>query len=413
MNILMLGRWIPPPRRPVRSTREFQIARHLARHHQLTLAFITDSREAAGPITVLRSEFGELEFAAIPRGWKSLASAVRLASGESATLSYFRSEALRTRLAERLRRTKYDLVFVSSSSMIQYALDVSPSIPMVVDFGEVDSEWWARQAARGSFPAARFFQTEAARLRSAEAVAAGRASLCLTETAEAAEIVQAMSPGAPVRVIPSGVEVDPRGPSSGLEQAPTVVFGAWFRGEAGRSEALEFYRSIMPGVRACVPEARFVIASRESIPGGRGEKDAFGVEVAAGADPRALFHGRAVAVAPARAGFDLRASVLEPMASGIAVVTTSGICERLGASAGRDVRVADAVADVGRELIFLLESGSRREEIGASGRAFVEANFSWDAITSRLDQLLAGLGKVGPGFKPTVKPQTVGVVRRG
>jgi len=143
MNILMLGRWLPPSRRPVRATREYQFARRLARSHQITLAFISDQPDAAGPISALRSEFSDLEFASVPRRWKSLAGALSLAVGESCTLSYFRSEALRTRVADRLQRAPYGLIFVTSSSMLQYTRDIDPAIPLLVDFGFVDSEWWA------------------------------------------------------------------------------------------------------------------------------------------------------------------------------------------------------------------------------------------------------------------------------
>lgn len=410
----MLGRWIPPPRRPVRGTREYQFAHHLAQRHQLTLAFIVDQREAAGPINVLRSEFGDLEFASVPRGWKSLASAVRSAGGESCTLSYFRSQALRTRLEDRLRRTGYDLVFVSSSTMIQYALEVDPTVPMVVDFGEVDSEWWVRQATRGSFPAARFFRTEAARLRVAETLAARRATLCFAETPEAAELIRSLGPDAAVGVIPSGIEVDARGPAAGVDQPPTIVFSTAFRDGPDPKEALDFCRSIMAGVRARVPRARFVIVSKDPLPGVRVGKEIDGLElVLATPDLRPLFHGRAVAVAPPGAGFDLRASVLEPMAAGIPVVTAPAICERLGACPGRDVKVAGTAGDFRLQLIELLESSALREEIGTRGRAFVKANLSWDTVTARLDQFLAGVVKPGPPSVPSTQPRPSAVVRGG
>lgn len=414
MKILMLGRWVPPPRRPVRATREYQFAHHLAQRHQLTLAFIVDHREAAGSISVLRSEFGDLEFAAIPRGWKSLASAVRLAGGESCTLSYFRSEALRTRLEDRVRRTGYDLVFVSSSSMIQYALEVGPGVPMVVDFGELDSEWWVRQASRGSFPAARFFRTEAARLRAAETAAAHRADLCLAETSEAAEIVRSLGASSPVGIIPSGIEVDARGPAARGDQPPTIVFNGVFREGTDPKDTLAFCQSIMTGARARIPRVRFVVASKEPVPGIRAGRAIDGLEfVFAPPDLRALFHDRVVAVAPPGSGFDQRVSVLEPMAAGIPVVTTPEVCVRVGASPGQDVRVAVTAADFSRQATELLESSALREEVGTRGRAFLESTLSWDTVAPRLDPLLTGVVKRGPASPPTTKPRPTAVIPGG
>jgi len=208
MNILMLGRWVGAPRYPLKATREYHFGRVLAQKHSLTLAFTTDNPNAVGPISSLRSEFGDLEFTVVPRTWKSLASAVSLMTGESCTLSYFRSEALRSRLADRIRTTPYDLVFVTSSSMIQYAMEIDPAIPVIVDFAHLDSEWWIRQASRGSFPGSRFFQTEGVRLRATEALAARRAAHCLVATPEAAKLVQGFKPTGPVTVVADGVDVE-------------------------------------------------------------------------------------------------------------------------------------------------------------------------------------------------------------
>ena len=101
------------------------------------------------------------------------------------------------------------------------------------------------------------------------------------------------------------------------------------------------------------------------------------------------------------------------MAGGIPVVTTPEVCERLGASPGRDVKVAGTAADFGLRLIELLESSSLREELGTRGRAFVEANLSWDTVTARLDQLLAGVVKPGPASVPTTMSRPGTVVRGG
>ncbi|MEK7369943.1 MAG: hypothetical protein AAB265_00675, partial [candidate division NC10 bacterium] len=158
MNILMLGRWLPTPRRAEEAGREHRFARHLARTHSLTLAFVTDEPNPAGCISALRGEFSDIEFAVVPRGWKTLSSAVRLATGESCTMAYHRSEALSTRLRDRMRSARYDLVHVSSSSMIRYALELDADVPVIMDFGDIDSEWWLRQARLRSFPGANFYR---------------------------------------------------------------------------------------------------------------------------------------------------------------------------------------------------------------------------------------------------------------
>jgi hypothetical protein len=410
MNILMLGRWLPPPRRPVRGTREYQLARHLAREHRLTLAFVADNPDAAGAISVLRSEFGDLEFSTVPRGWKSLASAVRLATGESCTLSYFRSEALRTRLAERLRRTAYDLVFVSSSTMIRYALEVDPAIPLVADFGGVGSEWWIQQAARGTFPGTRFFRTEAARLRIAETAAARRAARCVVDSVRAARIVETFKPTTPPIVIPDGVDVETVG--HGLRQGttPTLVINLTGTASAALGESGAFWGRVVPVVRARVPSARVVAVVSELPPaGGRGPA---GLElIGPGQDIRLLLHSRAVTAVAAGNGADPLPGALESMAVGVPVVMTSGVRERLGAGAGVDLRTADDPVELGRHVAELLESDADRRQAGEAGRHFAGMHWSWDVHAARLASVLAAVVK-GPVVAPPAPAEPAPVTAR-
>ena len=412
MKILMLGRWVPPPRWPIRLTREYQFARHLARSHRLTVAFTTDSSDIAGAISALRSEFGDLEFATVPRGWKSLGAALSLVTGESCTLSYFRSEALRTRLADRHRRTGYDLVFVSSSNMIQYALDGDPTIPLVVDFGEVDSEWWLRQAARSGVGSARFFRTEAARLRQAEAAAARRAAACVAATPEALELVARLGAVGRTGVIPNGIEMESFGPSVRPGSVPTVVFNASPEGGPAVAAGIEFFRGLVPALRGEFPRVRFVVCRPEGLGSDRA-LTGLGVEtVASGAELRRILTSETVAVAPIREG-DGRASVLEPMASGVAVVTTSRMCRQLGARSGHDLQGADGRSEFVRCVIELLASAGRRAELGRQGREFVAAAFAWGAFTPRLDHVLGEVVRATPSPSPGTEPRAVEATHGG
>jgi len=165
MNILMLGPWLPTTRRPLANERLHQFARHLAREHRLTLACATDHPNPFAAVSALREYFDDLEFAVVPNRWKRLWSVANLAAGSSAEVAYFSSAALRTRIRDRARTTPFDLAYVGSTSMIPYALDLAPAVPVVVDFGDLDSEWWQERAQRFSGVKARVYQAEASRLR--------------------------------------------------------------------------------------------------------------------------------------------------------------------------------------------------------------------------------------------------------
>lgn len=396
MNILMLGRWLPPPRQPVKSTRDYQFARQLARAHQITLAFVNDSPDAAGSISALRSEFGDLEFASVSRAWKSLAGAISLATGESCTLSYYRSEALRTRLADRVARTPYDAVLVTSSSMIQYALEIDQAIPLITDFGSVESEWWAAQSARSGFPPGRFFRTEAERLRWAETAAARRSAHCVVATRAALRIVESLSPKGPVTLISNGVDVEFFGTRPRVNPEPTVVLTT--TGEAGHAADVSgLLRQVVPMVRARVPRVRFIVSLRDRLAESRSAMGVRGVEVAGPTtDLRTLFHSHAVAAVVETPGVDLRSSVLEPMAAGVPVIGAPRLGDQLGEEGAEALVVAESGRDFGLRIIELLEDATLREQLGARGRDYVSAHHAWSVVTPKLGEILEGLRKSEP-----------------
>src|SRR5262249_49597904 len=163
--------------------------------------------------------------------------------------------------------------FVLSSSMIQYVLDLNVSIPVVMDFAGVDSEWWLAQAARSPYPATRFFNAEASRLRLAEAAVARRAAWCVSDSSPADAIlpsppadatVRSLAPGGKTSIIPSGVDLELfAGPTRESKTRTVVLRASSLGSELDLHEAEQFCRNVIPRVRARLPETRVVIASGE------------------------------------------------------------------------------------------------------------------------------------------------------
>jgi glycosyltransferase involved in cell wall biosynthesis len=95
-------------------------------------------------------------------------------------------------------------------------------------------------------------------------------------------------------------------------------------------------------------------------------------------------------VVPLRFGGGTRLKILEAMAYGVPVVTTSVGCEGLELEHERDVLVADHPRDFAGWIDRLLEDDELCARLGANGRRTVERHYDWKAIGDRLD---AALGK--------------------
>jgi glycosyltransferase involved in cell wall biosynthesis len=172
---------------------------------------------------------------------------------------------------------------------------------------------------------------------------------------------------------------------------PTVVLNSSLI-DGDFDDAMKFCHEVLPTVRARLPRTRFVLASRSPEITSRAAADLVGLEVAPPTtDFRTLCNGQTVAVAPLWAGSDVHSSVLQPMAASLPVVATPRVYEKLLVEAGRDLRTADNPVDFGARVIALLENAALREQVGAHGRAFVEAHFSWAVCTTPLDEILGSL----------------------
>jgi polysaccharide biosynthesis protein PslH len=383
MKIMMLGRWLPVGRRKTDATREQRLARQLARTHQLTLAFVTDDPNPAGAVSAMRGEFGDLEFAVVTRGWKTLSSAVSLATGSSATMAYARSAALGTRLRDRLRVGAYDLICVTSSSMIQYALDADPGMPIVMDFADVDSSWWTSQARERSF-GANFYRTEAARLRLAEQAMARRAARSIVASADAGRRVEAAGETPPM-IVPSGVDAEHFIPALRMPGIPAVLYVGALDGDADVAAAGDILRALAPAVRRRHAGARFLVAGRALPSSARELTRIQGVEVSDGvADIRPLLHRATLAVAPRPEGAGPQRALLEAMCTGLPLVTTTAAAASLGARAGRDLLAEETANDCTRPVIDLPGNPAQRAELGGQAAAFVRARYAWDVTTARL-----------------------------
>jgi ribosomal protein S18 acetylase RimI-like enzyme/glycosyltransferase involved in cell wall biosynthesis len=98
------------------------------------------------------------------------------------------------------------------------------------------------------------------------------------------------------------------------------------------------------------------------------------------ADVRPLYDEANVVVVPTRESAGTNVKVLEAMAMGRAVVSTSTGCAGLGAEHGANAWIADTAAAFAEGIARLLNARVLRQRIAAAGRAHVEARFDWRAI---------------------------------
>lgn len=99
---------------------------------------------------------------------------------------------------------------------------------------------------------------------------------------------------------------------------------------------------------------------------------------------REFFGANAIMIVPLLAGSGMRIKIIEGMAMGKAIVSTSIGAEGIEAGHGRDIIIADDAIAFVNEISELLKNRSRIEDIGKNAITFVHENFNNNTITKGL-----------------------------
>jgi len=263
-------------------------------------------------------------------------------------------------------------------------VDAAPaSVVTVLD--EVDVSFRPRQRAALSDAA----RLEAARTRWQELALCRRFDLVLTRSASDRDALLEALPGAGVEVLQPWTHVDRFRDIRAAERRPgTVLFvGAMDRDENCEA-VLWFHRHCWPLIRFREPRARLEIVGASPQP--RVQELARDPTVTVAGyvpdlrEPYARCH---VAIAPILAGGGVMNKVIDAMAAGRPVVSTTTGNEGVAAPPGQAVLVADEPQAFTDHVVDLLRDDLLWTRIAQAGRAHVQQTYDWERNVSQLELL--------------------------
>jgi glycosyltransferase involved in cell wall biosynthesis len=177
-------------------------------------------------------------------------------------------------------------------------------------------------------------------------------------------------------------------PAQGPEKPNSLIFAASLSWYPNISALQFFVREIWPSIKQQCPGAHFCVAGQRPSESLRQwlMEDPDIVVVPSPEDIRPWIARAAVFVCPMLDGGGTKLKILDAMAMGKPVVSTSIGCEGLAVSPGKNIQVADTPEDFANSVQNLLEDLPMRQRLAAAGRKLVEDQYSWDVIGSHLEQ---------------------------
>jgi polysaccharide biosynthesis protein PslH len=425
-RVLILTPQFPYPPHQGTTIRNFNLIAGLARRHEVHLLSFGDPQKSQG--TPLAGLCRSVQVVQTPQRTIGRRLAGLLFSRLPDLAQRLPSAEFRATLDATLERQDPDVLQVEGIELAQYLLRVAGSRgsrdrPCLI-LDEHNAEYvlqqracetdarqlrpWGRDSDEGDIAAApgrrgsarrlagaTYSLVQWRRLRSYERRACLAADRVVAVSEADAHALRALVPGLEPVVVPNGVDVDfYSAPTPSLAGRPgpqlwDLVFTGKMDFRPNVDAALWFAQQVLPLIRREAPQVRFWIVGQN--PHARLEPLLAdpGVEITGWVeDVRPYIAAAATYVVPLRIGGGTRLKVLEAMAMGKAIVSTTVGCEGFEVVGGREVLIADEPPEFAAVVLQLLRQPDLREEMGRAARDFASSRYDWRMIVPKLERIL-------------------------
>ncbi len=318
------------------------------------------------------------------------------------------SEEFSALLTQVLRRENFDIVQVESMEVAQYALQAtteraSGSRRPLVFFDNLNAEYVLQRRAYEidrrrlkTWPKALYSWLQWRRLRSYETRVCTRVDGVLAVSEADAHAIQELDESIRVSVVPNGVDCTFFSTAAKPAEYPeetkikhlaSIVFTGTMNFRPNVDAVLWFCEEILPLIKKEAYHVHFYIV---------GQWPTAAVRALAGpavsvtgyvSDIRPYIMNSAVYVVPMRMGSGTKLKVMEAMAMGIPVVSTSLGAEGIDVVAGEHLHLADTPADFAHAVVTLLNDSRERQRLASNARRLVEEKYDWTTIVPSLEAI--------------------------
>lgn len=393
-KLIWFSHFIPFPPRGGAPQRSFNLLRNVAQDNEVTLVAFNMHAADPGQLEECRREFSRycarVEFWEPPFRWRSTEWWWRLALSPALPAPYscysLWSLSHERRWQQLLQEVQPTLVHVDSIVLALY-FSGPQSCPHVLTHHNCESAMMLRRAELHPNPLARLYlHNQARKFVRLEREMCHRFPVNVVVSEQDGQGLVSQDSRMHVHVVENGTDTEYLTPVSGQEEPDSLVFAGnlrWYPNVSG----LEFFVDrVWPLLKPQRPGLRLTLAGREASDSfvRWASRDPAITVVPDPADIRPWVARGWVFICPILDGGGTRLKILDALAMGKAVVSTTIGCEGLRVDPGKNILVADSPSGFAAEVLRVLGSAELRQQLGAAGRALVEQQYDWRAVSHQL-----------------------------
>lgn len=390
MRILLITDMLPYP--PISGTelRTYNLLRHLSQNHDVWLISLVGDQEEAAEAAHLADFCQRVETILHP----SLGALERPAdffrymlAGKPPDLRLLYSEEMIERIQAFITEVDFDIIQIQNSYMGLYLEAIPQELHdrVVLEFIDIVHSKYDRiyrLEPKTSRKVRLWLHSKT--MKHWEPFVASEFVYNIMMSKEDEALLLADNPSARTAVVPNGVDAQAYRPLPFNNPTPSLIYVGNMDYQPNVDAVLFFCEEVLPLIRDQVPDVELWIVGLNPRQVVR-ELDGDGIHVTGRVDDVRDYYGQStVCVVPLRAGGGTRLKIVEAMALGRPVVSTSIGCEGLTVTDEEDILIADEPEAFAEKTIRLLNDESLRQTITKNARQLVLETYDWDVITAKL-----------------------------
>jgi len=189
-----------------------------------------------------------------------------------------------------------------------------------------------------------------------------------------------------IEVTPNGVDIDYFSPAKVNVKPFSLVYVGQMNWYPNSDAMIYFLENVYPLIKKDIPQVSLCIVGNnppEMIRDIAKENKSITITGLVD-DTRPYIAESELFIVPLRIGGGTRLKILEAMAMGKTIVSTSIGCEGITISDGENIFIADSPAHFAKTVIELFKKPNLRDKVKASARRLVEENYSWRKVTENM-----------------------------
>lgn len=388
MKILFVSAVLPYPLYSGGQIRLYNLLKILSKKHEIHLySFIRDTDELKYLLHLMFLR--RIETVYRGHAWQPRYVIPSVLSHQSLLFTTYTNFLMRQKLTDAMSHEAYDFIHIEpsyvASSLPKY------SIPLIVSEHNIEFsvyESYVRQFP--IVPLRPLFYWDVLKLRRQEIDIWNRAHHVITVSTEDAGVVRSHAGAKPVSVIPNGVDLTaiPFIKKNMNRASPVFLFVGQFSWMQNRDALKYLLSDIWPNIKKLYLSSTLRIVGKKMPADLRKMVDrqsALYIENVHEITDE--YRNADIMLAPIRIGGGTKFKILESMASGLPVVTTTIGAQGLELQSGREVLIADGVSSTLESVRMLLTSPAMHKEITLHARKRIEDHYSWEHIAAKLDSV--------------------------